>query len=255
MVVVFLISSILWGCRMGGVGYNRMCINIFPYFISRYFSYPLGLMPFSSRAVWILVCMSVLVMVVIGIISMVVGFGFFSPNCIIHWPFPLVHFSQINRYNRRLATIIQQITITIIDHGGRYYFIHCWFCLMFFMILTMGTCVIEGNWVRTKSNFIFVMLSSPKIIISWKLNRVLFLLRKGSNWYHHRVMGNLQVNEFTACLTKSAKKGEQILGRVITAIGVMTILFSVLSGHMLSMGLCSTMARSTDLGKVLIQNF
>ena len=60
-----------------------MLVEFFLYFL-RYFSYVLGLMPFFSRSFWILVCMSVLVIVVIGIISLVGGFDFLSPHCVIH---------------------------------------------------------------------------------------------------------------------------------------------------------------------------
>ena len=63
-----------------------MLVEFFSYFLSRYFSYALGLTYFSSRAFWILVGMSVLVMGVIGRVSMDGGFcfDFLSAHCIIY---------------------------------------------------------------------------------------------------------------------------------------------------------------------------
>ena len=58
-----------------------------------------------------------------------------------------------------------------------------------------------------------------------KLNRRSDLLRKGSNWYPHRVLSNLEANKFTKGIMNSAKKMEQLLGRVITASGGMAFLF------------------------------
>ena len=56
-------------------------------------------------------------------------------------------------------------------------------------------------------------------------------------------MGNIEVNEFTIDIMKSAVKIKKLSGRVITASMSMTILFSVLPGHLHSMGLCSFMAK------------
>ena len=55
---------------------------IFPYFLTRHFSYALGFIPFSSRACCTLVCMSGFVAVDdMGIISTVGVSDFFSPHC------------------------------------------------------------------------------------------------------------------------------------------------------------------------------
>ena len=79
----------------------------------------------------------------------------------------------------------------IIGHRGNLLLYSLLTLFNVFMNLTMGISVIGGNWLRTKSDFIFVRLSSLKSDISLKLNKGLDLLRKGSNWYPHRVMGNL----------------------------------------------------------------
>ena len=55
-------------------------------------------------------------------------------------------------------------------------------------------------------------------------------------------MGKLEVNEFTAAMMKYDKM-EQLSGRVPTASGGRTILFSVLLGHLHSIGLSCTMAK------------
>ena len=54
----------------------------------------------------------------------------------------------------------------------------------------------------------------------------------GSHWNLHRVIGNLQVNEFTAGIMESTDKIKQLSGRVIIASGGMTILSSVLAGYL-----------------------
>ena len=72
VVVGYSTSSIIGGHIIGGS--HKMLVEFCPSFLSQYFSYALGLMPFSSRAFWILVCMSAMVAEVIGIISMVVLF-------------------------------------------------------------------------------------------------------------------------------------------------------------------------------------
>ena len=46
ILVVFLTSSILESLFV----YHRMLVDILPYFLRRYFSYALGLMPMSSKA-------------------------------------------------------------------------------------------------------------------------------------------------------------------------------------------------------------
>ena len=92
------------------------------------------------------------------------------------------------------------------------------------------------------------MLSSLKLDMCLKLNRGSDVLRKGSNWYPHRVMGNLEVSKFTAGIMKSAEKMEQLSDRFITAsVGTM-ILFSVLLGHLHSVGLFSTMVKRNWFG-------
>ena len=60
------------------------------------------------------------------------------------------------------------------------------------------------------------------------------------------------MNKFTVGIMKSAKKIEQLFGRVIPASGGTAILFSVLLRYLLSMGLW---LKGTDLGLVTIQNF
>ena len=103
--------------------------------------------------------------------------------------------------------------------------------------------VIGDNLLKTKSDYIFGRLSSHKSDISLKLNSRSDLLRKGSNCWTHRVVGNLEVSKFTAGIMKLAKKIELFLKRVITASWGMTILFSVLPGYLHSMGLCSAMTK------------
>ena len=187
--------------------------------------------------------MSGLVVGVIGITSLVGGFGFLSPHCTIYLLFSLVHFSWINRYSMRLVTVMEQIMISIMSHKGKVVLYSLSILLKVFKNLTMGTSVEGGNLFRTKSDFVFVTLLGPKLDISLKSNRGSDLLRKGLNWYPHRIMGILKVNEFTASIMKSAEKMVQLLGRVIAASTGMTILFSALPGCLHSMGLCSTMTK------------
>ena len=90
---------------------------------------------------------------------------------------------------------------------------------------------------------ILIFWSSSKILyISLKLSKGSNLWRKGSILYPNRNIGNLEVNEFTAGIMKSAEKMEQLLGRVITTCGGMTILFPILPGNLHSVGFCSTTA-------------
>ena len=64
------------------------------------------------------------------------------------------------------------------------------------------------------------------------------LLRKGSNWYPHMAMDNVEANKLTAGIMKSTEKIEQLSGRVITASGGMMILFSMLYLHSMGLPLC-----------------
>ena len=70
------------------------------------------------------------------------------------------------------------------------------------------------------------------------------LLRKGSNWYPHRAMGSLVVNEFTAGIIKSVKNS----GRV-------TFVVSVEPGHLHSIGSPLLWPQNIGLGLIVLLNF
>ena len=84
----------LWGLLPFAItGYS-----VFPYSLMKYFSYSLGLIPFSSRACHTLVCTSGLVAVdVMALISTVSVSDFFFPHCVKYYLHFLAHFRQISK--------------------------------------------------------------------------------------------------------------------------------------------------------------
>ena len=120
LYLISVLFQVLRGALAGvtSFGHYRILI-VFLYFLVRYFSYALQLIPFSSRACHTLVCMSALVAVdVMCIISTVGASGFFSSqhvNCQLHL---LSHFRQSSRAIRRPATNMEQMVITMIIQRG-----------------------------------------------------------------------------------------------------------------------------------------
>ena len=87
--------------------------------------------------------------------------------------------------------------------------------------------VIDCNLLRRKSDFVFVKLINSKWDMSQKLKKGWERFIKGSNWYPHKVIKTLDVNEVTASIIKSSVNVKHPSGMVIKANGGLIVLVSV----------------------------
>ena len=69
--------------------------------------------------------------------------------------------------------------------------------------LTVGTSVIDGNFLRLKLIFVLIRWVSVSSDISLKLSQGSHKSIKGLNWFQHKVMGALDANVLTASIIKS----------------------------------------------------